>query len=52
MTDCGYTKTATFRLPRPTFADHLNGGTDFRIATGRGDDLDVRFVRVVRPGKR
>lgn len=44
----GTWKTATVRLPRPVFADRLNGGTDFRIATGKGDDLDVRFVRVVR----
>ncbi|MEV4006635.1 hypothetical protein [Actinomadura sp. NPDC049753] len=41
-------KTATFRIPRPAFANRLPGGTDFRIATGAGDDLDVRFVRVVR----
>ncbi|MES9602465.1 hypothetical protein [Actinomadura sp. NPDC000929] len=44
----GAWKTATFRLPRPAFANRLPGGTDFRIATGAGDDLDVRFVRVVR----
>ena len=44
----GAWKTATFRLPRPAFANRLNGGTDFRIATGPGGDLDVRFVRVVR----
>ncbi len=44
----GKWKTATFRLPRATFADRLTGSTDFRIVTGRGTDLDVRFVRVVR----
>ncbi|GGQ26840.1 hypothetical protein BKA00_002668 [Actinomadura coerulea] len=44
----GAWKTATFRLPRPAFANGLAGGTDFRIATGAGDDLDVRFVRGVR----
>ncbi|MFC6886454.1 MULTISPECIES: hypothetical protein [Actinomadura] len=47
----GTWKTATVRLPRPVFADRMNGGTDFRIATGKGDDLDVRFVRVVRQHK-
>ncbi|MDL4816289.1 hypothetical protein [Actinomadura opuntiae] len=44
----GAWKTATVRLPRPVLADGLNGGTDFRVTTGAGDDLDVRFVRVVR----
>ncbi|MBO2458426.1 hypothetical protein [Actinomadura violacea] len=45
----GAWKTATVRLRRPVFAGRLRGGTDFRLATGAGDDLDVRFVRVVRP---
>lgn len=40
--------TATVRLPRPAFSGGLRGGADFRIVTGEGDDLDVRFVRVVR----
>ncbi|MEV4678107.1 MULTISPECIES: hypothetical protein [Actinomadura] len=44
----GAWKTATFRIPRAAFAGQLAGGTDFRITTGDGDDLDVRFVRVVR----
>lgn len=35
----------------PVLANGLNGGTDFRIATGRGDDLDVRFVRLVRQNR-
>ncbi|MCP9965193.1 hypothetical protein [Actinomadura madurae] len=47
----GSWKTATFRLPGPVLANGLNGGTDFRIATGRGDDLDVRFVRLVRQNR-
>ncbi|MGI5328916.1 hypothetical protein [Actinomadura nitritigenes] len=46
----GAWKTATVRLSRPVFAGRLRGGTDFRIVTGAGDDLDVRFVRVVRRG--
>ncbi|TYK44407.1 hypothetical protein [Actinomadura decatromicini] len=44
----GQWKTATVTLPRPVFANGLSGRTDFRIATGEGSDLDVRFVRVVR----
>ena len=43
----GTWKTATVTLPRPRFANGLSGRTDFKIATGEGSDLDVRFVRVV-----
>ena len=44
----GEWKTATLTLPRARFAGGLRGRTDFRLVTGAGDDLDVRFVRVVR----
>lgn len=44
----GTWKTATFQIPQAAFAGRLPGGADFRIVTGRGDDLDVRFVRVIR----
>ncbi|QKW37087.1 hypothetical protein HUT06_26310 [Actinomadura sp. NAK00032] len=47
----GVWKTATFRIPEAAFAGGMGGGTDFRITTGDGDNIDVRFVRVVRQNR-
>jgi hypothetical protein len=44
----GSLRTATFRLEGVVFDNSLRGGSDFRLYNGGGEDLEVRFVRVVR----
>lgn len=43
-------RTVTFRARSARFDGSLPGTSDFRISHVRGTDVDVQFVRVVKPG--
>ncbi len=47
--DTGQLRTARYRLEGALLDNRLAGSTDFCIHTGEGPDLEVRFVRVVKP---
>ncbi len=48
-TNTGGWRMATFSLPDALWNDSLAGGNDLRLAATGPADLEVRFVRVVRP---
>ena len=48
-TNTGGWRTSTFSLPDALWNDSLAGGNDLRLAATGPADLEVRFVRVVRP---
>ncbi|BAO45129.1 hypothetical protein [Thiolapillus brandeum] len=47
-TNSGLVKTATIDLPGARFDNGLPNSADFRIYNGGSDDLEIRFVRLIR----
>lgn len=47
-TNSGLVKTATIDLPGARFSNSLPGDSDFRIYNGGSEDLEIRFVRLIR----
>ncbi|MCP4898193.1 MAG: hypothetical protein GY906_14565 [bacterium] len=47
-TDSGTVKTATFTVSDAVFSAGLTEGADFRIYCGGAEDLEVRFVRLIK----
>ncbi len=41
-------KTATFELPNAHFDNNMTGNSDFRIYNGGVNDIEVKFVRLIR----
>lgn len=44
----GNTRTASIDLPNAVFSNQLANGADFRIFNGGTEDLEIRFVRLVK----
>ncbi len=49
LTDSGRRRTVRFHIENGRFDASLPGAVDLRISRVRGDDVDVQFVRVVKP---
>lgn len=47
-TNTGLKKTASFNLINANFNNAMTGGADFRIYNGGSNDIEVRFVRLIR----
>ena len=47
-TNSNNTKTATFDLVDANFDNGMTAGADFRLYNGGSQDIDVRFVRLIR----
>ena len=44
----GTVKTATFTIPDAVFSGNLPNSSDFRIFNGGSEDIELKFVRIIR----